>query len=148
MKTMVPKYWIKRKSRGESPRELHVFRCRDAEKNLITKATGPAVKTAAEVQTESDTLSRDDIRALKNLARYYETTVDYLLHRKRPLHVVGINLLSGMAKGFGIAIGITVIAFIAFRILNRLEILNLPLIGDFIAELLDYIESVQRLGNV
>ena len=136
----------------QTPRDIRILRRLglDDEADLNAAAVAPAaaaVKAAADT-AEAETLSREDIRALKNLARYYETTVDYLLHRKRPLHVVGINLLSGMAKGFGIAIGITVIAFIAFRILNSLEILNLPLIGDFVAELLEYIETVQRLGNV
>lgn len=141
---MEERYRIRRKASGEQPEYVQIKR-----RGIDLGAMAAAQKAAqADDAEEAVALTADDMRALKNLVRYYEKTVEYLFLRKRPLHVIGINLLSGMAKGFGIAIGITVIAFIAVRLLNSLQILNLPIIGDFIAELLDYIENVQKLGNI
>ena len=151
---MEVKYRIKRKQLGEQPENIR-FKRHYAVPETQT-ADSPPLEAVLEAAEQAEALAEDmdvqitktDIKALKNLVRYYETSMDYLLMRNKPLRVVGINLLSGMAKGFGIAIGITLIAFVAFQILNKLEILNLPIIGDFIADLLAYIKTVQGLGNV
>ena len=89
-------------------------------------------------------LSKTELNALKKLINYYEQSFRYLTMRNRPWRVIWMNLLAGMARGFGIAIGLTVIAFIAVKILAHLQVFNLPFIGNFIAELLDYINTVQN----
>ncbi len=94
---------------------------------------------------EEIVLSKKDIREIKRLVRCYEHTLDYLAQRSRPLRWIWINLLGGMAKGFGIALGITVLAFIAIKILDSLQVFDLPIIGNFIAELIEYINSVQGM---
>lgn len=115
------------------------------EKPLAKPLPQPEPKPEAD-EEELQALSKSDIRAIKSLVRYYEKSIDYALMRNKPLRVAAINLLSGMAKGFGIAIGITVIAFLAFKILSSLDLLGLPIIGDFIAELLEYISNVQNMN--
>jgi hypothetical protein len=47
-----------------------------------------------------------------------------------------INLAVGLARGLGIAIGFSLLGAIAIYFLRRLVMLNLPLIGDFIAEII------------
>ena len=101
-------------------------------------------KTAA-TEAESLALQDDDLRAIKQMVVYYEKIANYMYLRNKLSRLIFLNLISGMAKGFGIALGITVIAFLALQILNSLEILNLPISGDFIAELIDYIQSVQNI---
>lgn len=68
--------------------------------------------------------------------------VDLLHDTKRLLWV---NLISGVARGFGIAIGFTILGAVAFLILQHLVGLNLPLIGDFIAELMNYVQESKGL---
>lgn len=90
-------------------------------------------------------LTKDDIRALKHLARDYEKSIDYYYLRNKPGRNILLGLVNGMARGLGIAIGITVLAFIAYYILKNLQVLDLPFIGNFIADLLDYIEDVRNI---
>jgi hypothetical protein len=47
-----------------------------------------------------------------------------------------INLAVGLARGLGIAIGFSLLGALAIYFLRRLLLLNLPLIGDFIAEII------------
>lgn len=91
-------------------------------------------------------LTKDDIRALKRLARDYERTIDYYYLRNKPGRNILVGLVNGMARGLGIAIGITVLAFIVYYILKSLQVLDLPFIGNFIADLLDYIEDVRNIS--
>lgn len=46
-----------------------------------------------------------------------------------------MNFLGGLSRGFGIAVGITLLSALVLWFLQRLVSLNLPLIGNFIAEL-------------
>lgn len=94
---------------------------------------------------DSYRLTEYDVAQIKKMVRYGEQIADLLMLRNRPFRFIWLNLLSGMAKGFGIALGITVIAFLAFKILVGLQILDLPIIGDFVAELIEYINNVQNI---
>ncbi|MCR4962260.1 MAG: DUF5665 domain-containing protein [Firmicutes bacterium] len=87
----------------------------------------------------------EKINALANFLRRIRFE-DYLSYAARPGRAILSNLLAGMAKGFGFAIGFSVLAFIAFYILRKLNVLQLPYIGDFIADLLQYIESVKQVN--
>ena len=46
------------------------------------------------------------------------------------------NLLYGMLRGFGFMLGFTVLGAVAAVILSRLAVNNIPVIGDFLAEVL------------
>jgi hypothetical protein len=62
-----------------------------------------------------------------------------LLHR--PWRLIWLNMLSGTARGVGIAIGFTFFAATIIYLLQLLGALNLPIIGDYIA---DIVRIVQR----
>ena len=68
------------------------------------------------------------------IAQYTE-----LLHR--PWRLIWLNVLSGTARGVGIAIGFTFFAATIIYFLQALGALNLPIIGDYIA---DIVRIVQR----
>ena len=76
----------------------------------------------------------------------YEKTIDYYYLRNKPGRNILVGLVNGMARGLGIAIGITVLAFIVYYILKSLQVMDLPFIGNFIADLLDYIEDVRNIS--
>ena len=58
---------------------------------------------------------------------------------------MGMNFLIGLARGFGIAVGFTLLSAIGIYILNQHNVLNLPIIGDFIAQILEYVEIARDL---
>ena len=66
---------------------------------------------------------------------------DYLEAIQKPKRMLFLNFLFGVARGIGLAIGFTILGALIFYILNQLEILNLPLIGDFITQLMKYIDK-------
>ena len=64
---------------------------------------------------------------------------------ENPLRLILLNFLSGLARGFGIAIGLTIIASIFLVLLGRLASLNLPVIGQYIADLVRIVNQQLRL---
>lgn len=100
----------------------------------------------ADTAAIEEVFSKEDLRAIKRLARDYEKTFDYYYLRNRPWRMIWTGFISGMARGLGIAVGITVLAFLLLTILRRLEVLDLPFLGNFIADLLEYIDNVRRGG--
>lgn len=64
--------------------------------------------------------------------------VDLMNDKKRLLY---INFIIGLSRGFGMAVGFTVLGALAIYLLRMLIDLNLPLIGDFIAELVKIVQE-------
>lgn len=69
-----------------------------------------------------------------NLAEY----VDILRNPKRLLY---INFLGGVARGFGTAVGFTLLGALVIYILQRIVILRLPIIGTFIADIIKIVQK-------
>ena len=53
------------------------------------------------------------------------------------------NLLAGMARGIGIGIGFTVITAILLLVLRQIVKLNIPVIGQFVADIMNIVEQAQ-----
>lgn len=60
----------------------------------------------------------------------------YLNALNNPRRYLVVNFVGGIARGLGIAIGATLLGALVLYFLQRLVVLNLPLIGDFIADLI------------
>lgn len=60
---------------------------------------------------------------------------EYAKFFSQPSRVIWVNLVGGIARGFGIAIGFTLVTAVFLSVLARLARLNLPVIGQFVAEL-------------
>ncbi|MBQ3179971.1 MAG: hypothetical protein IJB55_01265 [Firmicutes bacterium] len=65
-----------------------------------------------------------------------------LLHREPVLF--WRSFLAGLCRGMGFALGFWLLSALALYILNILAELGIPVLGDFIAELMVYVESVLR----
>lgn len=70
---------------------------------------------------------------------------DFMQMLQNPVRLIFLNFLAGLARGFGIAIGLTIIASIFLVFLTRLANLNLPVIGQYIAELVRIVNQQLRL---
>ncbi|MCL6477194.1 MAG: DUF5665 domain-containing protein [Peptococcaceae bacterium] len=68
-----------------------------------------------------------------------------LLHS--PWRLLWINFISGIARGLGIAIGFAILGAIALIVLQRLVDLNLPVIGSFIADIVEIVQRQLRLRS-
>lgn len=60
---------------------------------------------------------------------------EYMNLLNNPRRYLMVNFLGGLSRGFGMAVGITLLGALVLWLLQRLVSLNLPLIGNFIAEL-------------
>ena len=66
---------------------------------------------------------------------------DYVALLNRPHRLFFINLFTGIARGIGIAVGFTVFGATIIYILQALGALNLPIIGDYIAEIVKIVQA-------
>ena len=62
----------------------------------------------------------------------------YILGSKR--EIIIRNLIAGISRGVGIGIGITVITAILVVVLQKIMTLNIPVIGEYIAEIVEIVE--------
>lgn len=62
--------------------------------------------------------------------------VEYLNNTRRMLFT---NFLAGIARGLGMAVGFTILGALLIYLLRQIVLLNLPLIGDFIAEIVQLV---------
>jgi len=65
--------------------------------------------------------------------------LSYLIGSKK--EILKRNLIAGIARGVGIGIGVTVVTAIIILLLRRLIMLNIPVIGDYIADIVQIVES-------
>lgn len=76
--------------------------------------------------------------------------INYILTKNKVLDLVELlgnrkklffrNLWSGMVKGIGIGIGVTIITAIIVLILRKIVMLNIPIIGEYIADIVDIVQ--------
>lgn len=62
----------------------------------------------------------------------------YILGSKR--EIFKRNLYAGISRGIGIGIGVTIITAILVVILQKIVTLNIPVIGEYIAQIVEIVE--------
>lgn len=65
---------------------------------------------------------------------------EYVRLLEHPWRLMYVNFIAGLARGAGIAIGFTILGAVILYFLRILVMLNLPLIGDFIAEIVRMVQ--------
>jgi hypothetical protein len=90
--------------------------------------------------------SRNSYRYLYKLAEKFDRSylAEYLSLLQRPFRLMFINFLAGLARGFGIAVGLTIVASLFIVFLTYIADLNLPIIGDYIAQLVRIVNQQLR----
>lgn len=74
----------------------------------------------------------------KTLEKSNIIELSYIIGNKR--EILKRNLIAGISRGVGIGIGITVITAIIIYLLRKLIMLNIPVIGDYIADIVEIVE--------
>ncbi len=77
-------------------------------------------------------------RRLNELALMLEKLklADYLVHLNNTKRMLWIGFAGGLARGLGIAVGFTLLGALVLYLLQQTFLNNLPLIGDFIADII------------
>lgn len=86
-----------------------------------------------------------------NLIEKQLQEINYVLRKNRIIDLIELlgdtkqvlfrNLWAGIAKGIGIGIGFTIMTAIIILILQRIVTLNIPVIGEYIADIVDIVEK-------
>ncbi|MDP4125880.1 MAG: DUF5665 domain-containing protein [Bacillota bacterium] len=66
---------------------------------------------------------------------------EYIAYLNRPGRLLWYNFLTGLARGLGTALGAGALAGVAYFLIKRIVVLNLPVIGGLIAELSRYVQQ-------
>lgn len=78
-------------------------------------------------------------RISKILEKSNIVQLSYIIGNKR--EILKRNLIAGISRGVGIGIGITIITAIIIYLLRKLIMLNIPIIGDYIADIVEIVEK-------
>jgi len=69
------------------------------------------------------------------------SVAEYIELYQRPRRLLYLSFLSGVTRGFGIAIGFSVVGAFFLYGLGRIASLNLPVVGEFIAEITRIVQN-------
>jgi hypothetical protein len=66
---------------------------------------------------------------------------DYVTMMTKPKAMLINNFVAGLARGFGMAIGFTILGAVVVYLLRQSVFLNIPIIGSFIAEIVKIVQD-------
>lgn len=66
---------------------------------------------------------------------------EYVQLLERPRKLLWNHLVGGIARGVGIAIGFTVLTSTLLYVLQALGALDLPIVGDYIAQIVKHVQA-------
>ena len=78
-------------------------------------------------------------KIIKTLEKSNIVELSYILGNKK--EIIKRNLIAGISRGVGIGIGVTLITAIIVYLLRRIIMLNIPVIGDYIADIIAIVEN-------
>ncbi len=146
------------RSGGERPRAGKTVRlAAEASRRGAAAARGSAARGSAGAAVRR--LSRETAAARKTLsllsARLEKLALsleraqltEYVELARKPRRLIWQSFLSGVSRGFGIAVGFTIFAATIVWLLQRLGALNLPIVGDYIAEIVRIVQHQLELQS-
>jgi hypothetical protein len=68
---------------------------------------------------------------------------DFIAFLKSPTKVFFLNLLAGIGRGLGFAIGFTILTAIVILVLRHA--VSVPVIGNYISKILEFIDSQRQV---
>lgn len=102
------------------------------------------IKKQKDIQKQPNT-SKDDeaafAEAVEKLTRMMEKTriAEYVEYLEHPWKLLWTNFLIGIARGLGSTIGLAIVLGIFFYILQKVIMLNLPVLSDFITKVVQMV---------
>lgn len=74
-----------------------------------------------------------------NLIKYNMHELIYILGSKK--EILTRNIIAGLARGVGIGIGVTIITAIIVYLLQKVVKLNIPIISEYIIDIINIVEQ-------
>lgn len=71
--------------------------------------------------------------------------IEYIEQIDNTKELIWKNFVIGLAKGIGIAIGFTILGAIIIYLLKKLVMLNLPVIGAFVREIMNIASEMDKI---
>lgn len=65
--------------------------------------------------------------------------LSYILGNRK--EIIKRNLIAGIFRGVGIGIGVTIITALLVMLLQKIVTLNIPVIGEYIADVVEIVEK-------
>lgn len=93
------------------------------------------------------------IRKKKKIEKLNENLdkINYILSKNNVIELVELlgnskkliwrNFISGISKGIGIGIGVTILSAVLIYLLQRIVRLNIPVIGEYISDIAQIVEN-------
>lgn len=75
------------------------------------------------------------------LAMEKASLAEFIELYRRPARLLSLNFVAGVVRGFGIAVGFTAVGAVFLYLLGRVAALNLPYIGNFVAEIVRIVQT-------
>jgi hypothetical protein len=73
---------------------------------------------------------------------------DYVYYLEKPRKLFFPNFLAGLARGFGASVGFTLLTALLLYILQKVVRWNLPIIGEFISDIVKIVENnIHKTGG-
>lgn len=87
---------------------------------------------------------------MERLASFFERMriAEYVTNFNRPLRLMWLNFLSGIAKGVGLTIGATLVIAIIFKLLGILISMNIPYLTDILQDVVKIVKATPGLEKV
>jgi len=73
--------------------------------------------------------------------------VDYVYYLEHPRKMLFANFIGGLARGIGMAVGFTLLGAVALYFLQIIVKWKLPVIGQFISEIVAIVQDKMRNGG-
>lgn len=98
------------------------------------------IKVKGDIMKEND---KEIYKKIEDIAIKLEKTkiAEYVDIMNNKWRLIYINFIAGLARGFGMAIGFTILGALTLYMMQRMITWNLPLIGDFIAEIVKIVRE-------
>ena len=86
--------------------------------------------------------SQNSLLSLQSVADVLQRSgiSDYIEFLSNPKRVIIVNLWAGIARGFGMAVGFTLIGALVVYILQKLAYQHIPYIGSFVSEIVKIVK--------
>ncbi len=117
----------------------HGWRCWPLPKDFKTDKKGEAAPIDETVRSLSKTL----LQVSDSLER--AKIADYVGLLNRPGRLMYLNAISGLFRGLGMAAGFTLLGALLIYVLTRSFVLNLPIVGNFLGELVWIIQQYLKV---
>ncbi len=90
-----------------------------------------------------ETKTPEPLTRMEQLAQHLERMRigEYVEYLQNPRRIIWHNFVAGVFRGLGMALGFSVLTALVLFILRRVVLLNLPVIGHFIAEIIQIVQS-------